>query len=156
MRNIFTLLCTIALLVSCQPKDPARIALEQYAKEHMENPSTYEFASMSMPHKFTYLEDLVTYKVGLEGLAAKAADKTPYEKEIEKVEDLMFELGNEVACYDQTLYYWFKGGSSGQMKLQSFVIGRFTPDGEVIAITTDGDSLPSYPALQILKDRGLL
>ena len=156
MRNIFTLLCTIALLVSCQPKDPARIALEQYAKEHMENPSTYEFASMSMPHKFTYLEDLVTYKVGLEGLAAKAADKTPYEKEIEKVEDLMFELGNEVACYDQTLYYWFKGGSSGQMKLQSFVIGRFTPEGEVIAITTDSGTLPAYPALQILKDRGQL
>ena len=156
MRNVLTLLCALTLLASCQPKDPARIALEQYAKEHMENPSTYEFASMSIPHKFTYLEDLVTYKVGLEGLAAKAADKTPYEKEIDKVEDLMFELGNEVACYDQTLYYWFKGGSSGQMKLQSFVIGRFTPEGEVIAITTDSGTLPTYPALQILKDRGLL
>ena len=154
MRNIFALFCALSLLVACQPKDPVRIALEQYAKEHMENPSTYEFANMSMRHNYTYLEDLVTYKVGLEGLAAKADDKTPYEKEIEKVEDLMFDLGNEVACFDQTLYYWFKGGSSGQMKLQSFVIGRFTPDGEVITITTDSKTLPTYPALQILKDRG--
>lgn len=153
MKKALILLSALSLLFACQPADPVRDALEQYAKEHMENPSSYKFANMSMRHEYTFMEDLINYKVGIEGLMAKAADKAPYEAEIEKVENLLFDLGREVACFDQTLYFWFTPEGSSA-KFQQFVIGRFTPDGDVIAITMDPDSLPTYPAIQMLKDRG--
>ena len=153
MKRILFLLCALPLLFACQPADPVREALEEYAKTHMENPSSYKFANMSMRHNYTYMEDLITYKVGIEGLMAKAVDKAPYEAELEKVDDLLFDLGNEVACFDQTLYFWFTPEGSSA-KFQQFVVGRFTADGAVIALTMDPDSLPTYPALQMLKDRG--
>ena len=153
MKKFLFLLCALPLLFACQPADPVREALEEYAKTHMENPSSYKFASMSMKHNYTFMEDLITYKVGIEGLMEKAVNKAPYEEELEKVDDLLFELGNEVACFDQTLYFWFTPEGSSA-KFQQFVVGRFTPDGEVIELTMDPESLPTYPALQILKDRG--
>ena len=153
MKKFLFLLCALPLLFACSSPDPVREALEEYAKAHMENPSSYKFGYMSMPHNYTFMEDLITYKVGIEGLMAKAADKAPYEAEIEKVDDLLFELGKEVACFDQTLYFWFTPEGSSA-KFEKFVIGRFTPDGEVMEITMNPDDLPTYPALQILKDRG--
>ena len=154
MKKIIFLLAVL-VLAACTPADPVRDALEQYAKEHMENPASYKFANMSMPHNYTYMEDLITYKTGIEGLMAKAADKAPYEAELEKIDDLLFELGSEVACFDRTLYFWFTPEGS-QAKFQQFVIGRFTPDGRVIARTMDPESLPTYPALGILKEQGRL
>jgi len=154
MKKALFFCCALLLFAACQPKDPVRVSLERYAKEQMDHPEDYEFSNLSMKHEYTFMEDLVHYKVGLENLAAKAADKAPYEAEIEKVDQLIFSVGREVACFDQTLHYWILGGSSGKMKIPQFVIGRFTPDGQVIEITKDPDSLPTYPALQMLKDRG--
>ncbi|MBQ9660109.1 MAG: hypothetical protein IJV37_02435 [Bacteroidales bacterium] len=156
MKKFFTLLCCLAALAACQPQEPDRAPLEQYAKEHMENPASYEFANLSMRRDHTFLADLAAYKSGLEKLAAQAPDPAPYRTEIDKVEDLMAEFGTQVACYDRTLYFWFLGGSSGQMKLQQFVIGRFSPDGRLLEVSMDPDEFSTYPALQILKDRGLL
>jgi hypothetical protein len=36
------------------------------------------------------------------------------------------------------------------------VIGRFSADGRLLEATKDPDSLPTYPALQMLKDQGRL
>lgn len=155
MRKILFVLAVLALAVACQPNDPVRDALEQYAKEHMENPPSYKFSYMSMRHDFTYMEDLIRYRVGIEGLMEKASDKAIYEAELDKIDDLLMEVGREVACFDQTLYYWFTPEGSSA-KFEKFVLGRFTPDGEVIELTTDPDSLPAYPALQMLKDQGRL
>ena len=155
MKRILFFLSALILLAACAPKDPDRAALEPYAKAHMENPDSYEFASMSMAHKYTYMEDLIVYMTGIKGLREKAADKAPYDAELEKIDDLLFEVGNEVACYDRTLYFWFEGGEH-RTRLQDFVVGRFSADGELLEATKDPDSLPTYPALQMLKDQGRL
>ena len=34
------------------------------------------------------------------------------------------------------------------------MIGRFSADGRLLEATMDPDSLPTYPALQMLKDQG--
>ena len=154
MKRILLFLSAIVLLAACAPKDTDRAALESYAKEHMENPGSYEFASMSIPHKYTYMEDLIVYMTGIKDLREKAADKTAYDAELEKIDDLLFDVGNEVACYDRTLYYWFRTETGG--KFQDFVIGRFSADGQLLEVTKDPDSLPTYPALQMLKDQGRL
>ena len=156
MKRFFLFVLALAALAACQPQDPDRAPLEQYAKEHMENPASYEFANLSMRRDYTFLADLVSYKAGLEKLAAQAADPAPYREAIAKAEDLMAEFGTQVACYDRTLYFWFLGGSSGQMKLQQFVIGRFDPDGRLLEATMNPDELTTYPAIRILKDKGLL
>lgn len=155
MKKILFALAAALLLAACTQPDPVRATLEEYAKAHMENPKSYEFANMSMRHDYTYMEDLITYKVGLEGLMEKASDKAPYEEAIDEVEDLLIERRGEVACFDQTLYYWFSPEGSSA-RFQKFVIGRFTPDGQVIEITEDPESLPTYPALGILRDQGRL
>jgi hypothetical protein len=156
MKRFLLIFAAVALFAACQPQDPDRAPLEQYAKEHMENPASYEFANLSMRRDHTFLADLVSYKAGLEKLAAQAADPAPYREAIAKAEDLMAEFGTQVACYDRTLYFWFLGGSSGQMKLQQFVIGRFSPDGQLLEASMDPDEFTTYPALQILKDQGRL
>lgn len=156
MKRFFLFVLALAALAACQPQDPDRAPLEQYAKEHMDNPSTYEFDYMSMRQEHTFLADLATYKAGLEKLAAKAPDPTPYKAEIDKVEDLMIEFGTQVACYDRTLYFWYLNTPPSKMKLQKFVIGRFSPDGRLLTVTMNPDELPTYPAIQILKDQGRL
>ena len=128
MKRILFFLSAIILLAACTPKDTDRAALEPYAKEHMENPVIK--------------------------IRGEAADKTSYDAELEKIDDLLFNLGNEVACYDRTLYFWFRSETGG--KFQDFVIGRFSADGRLLEATKDPDSLPTYPALQMLKDQGRL
>lgn len=154
MKKALLLLSALVLLCACGPQDTDRTALEPYAKAHMENPDSYEFASLSVPHKYTYMEDLIVYMTGIKDLREKAADKAPYDAELEKIDDLLFEVGNEVACYDRTLYFWFKTETGG--RFQDFVVGRFSADGRLLEATKDPDSLPTYPALQMLKDQGKL
>lgn len=156
MKKIVLFLSALALFAACGQPDSDRDALEPYAKEHMENPASYEFGYMSMPHKYTYMEDLITYKVGVQGLREKAEDKTAYDAELDKIDDLLIEVGNEVACYDRTLYFWYKTGENGTLKMEDFVIGRFSADGRLLEATKNPDSLPTYPALQMLKDQGKL
>ena len=155
MKKIILFLSALALFAACEQPDSDRDALEPYAKEHMENPASYEFGYMSMPHNYTYMEDLITYKVGVQGLREIATDKAPYDAELEKIDDLLIEVGNEVACYDRTLYYWYHPEDSN-LKLEGCVIGRFSADGRLLEATQDPDSLPTYPALQMLKDQGKL
>ena len=154
MKRFLFFLSAVIMLAACAPKDTDRAALEPYAKAHMENPDSYQFASMSMPRNHTYMEDLITYKVGIEGLREKAVDKAPYDAELEKIDDLLFEVGREVACYDRTLYFWFQ--SETGTKFQDFVIGRFSADGRLLEATKDSESLTTYPALQMLKEQGRL
>ena len=85
MKRILLFLSAIVLLAACTPKDTDRAALEPYAKEHMENPDTYEFASMSMPREYTYMQDLIVYTNGIKDLREKAADKTSYDAELQKI-----------------------------------------------------------------------
>ena len=156
MKKIFVLLATLALALSCGQPDPIRDAMEKYAKDHVEDPGSYKFEYMGVVREYTYLSDLMQYQAGIEKLAAKAADKGPYEAELEKVQGLLDEYGIEVACREYTLYFYTLGGSSGKMRIPGVVLARYDADGKLMMMTMDPDSLPTYPALQILKDRGEL
>ena len=154
MKKIFVLFATLALTFACSQPDPIRDAMEQYAKDHVEDPGTYKFEYMGVVREYTYLSDLMQYQAGIEKLAEKADDKSPYEAELKKVQSLLDEYGIEVACREYSLYFYTLGGSSGKMRLPGVVLARYDADGELMMMTLDPDSLPTYPALQILKDRG--
>lgn len=156
MKKLFVFFAALVLALSCTQPDPIRDAMEKYAKENCENPGTYKFEYMGIVREYTYLADLMQYQDGIEKLAAKAADKAPYEAELEKVQGLLDEYGIEVGCREYSLYFYTLGGSSGKMRLPGVVLARYDADGKLMMMTMDPDSLPTYPALQILKDRGEL
>lgn len=156
MKKLFVFFAALVLALSCTQPDPIRDAMEKYAKDHVEDPETYHFEYMGIVREYTYLSDLMQYQAGIEKLAAKAADKAPYEAELEKVQALLDEYGIEVACREHTLYFYTLGGSSGKMRLPGVVLARYDADGKLMMMTMDPDTLPTYPALQILKDRGEL
>ena len=47
-------------------------------------------------------------------------------------------------------------GPSGKLKTQGVVLARYDADGNLMEMTMDPSSLPTYPALRMLKDQGLL
>ena len=156
---MFTLMA-MALVISCGSPEssPVQAEMEAYAKEHIANPGSYKFDHMGVEKEYKYVNDLYTYRRGLEEQAAKASgqDKAEYEAQIAKVDELFPEVGYEVACNEYSLYFWYMGGESGKLKLQGVVLARYDTDGNLMDITMDPSSLPTYPALRMLKDQGKL
>ena len=113
---------------------------------------------MGVEKEYKYVNDLYTYRQGLEAQAAKASGdlKAQYEAEIAKVDDLFPEVGYEVACYEYSMYFWYMAGPSGTLKTQGVVLARYDADGNLMEMTMDPSSLPTYPALRMLKDQGKL
>ena len=146
----------LLLAFSCSEPDPVRDAMEAYAKANIDNPDSYKFNYMGIEKEYTYFNDLAQYMQGLEKLKAQAKDKAPYEAELEKAHELVKELGTQVACREYSLYFWCMGGQSGTLKLERVVLARYDADGKLMAMTMDPGSLPTYPALQMLKDQGRL
>lgn len=156
MKRIVYLFALLALMVSCEEPDPHRAAMEQYAKEHIATPDTYKFNYMGIEKEYKYVNELYTLRKGLEEQMAKAADKAAYQDQIDKIDALFPEVGYDVACYEYSLYFWYMGGQTGKMKLEGVVLARYDADGNLLVMTMDPDSLPTYPALQMLRDQGKL
>lgn len=157
MKRILYLMAILALAVACaEPSNPIREAMEQYAKEHIDNPASYKFNYMGIEKEYTYYNDLAQYMDGLEKLKAKAEDKAPYEEALDQAYNLVQELGTQVACREYSLYFWCMGGQTGKMKLERVVLARYDADGKLMVMTMNPDDLPTYPALQMLKDQGRL
>ena len=157
MKKILFCLSFLALVMACnQPADPIREAMEKYAKENIDNPESYKFNYMGIEKEYTYFNDLAQYMDGLEKLKAKAPDPAPYEEELEKAHQLVVKYGTQVACREYSLYFWCMGGQTGKMKFERVVVARYDADGKVMEMTLDPQSLPTYPALRILKEQGEL
>ena len=156
MKHFLTSLLAVALCVACQPANPIRDAMEQYAKEHIENPDTFKYEYMGIEKEYTYFNDLVQYRLGLQKLAEKAEDKSEYLAEDDRIQPLFEKYGTQVACREYSLYFHTLGGSSGKMQFPGVVLARYDADGKLMEMTLDPDSLPTYPALQMLRDRGEL
>ena len=158
MKKLFLILMALALVCSCQNPTPVQLEMEAYAKAHIANPDSYKFDYMGVEKEYKYVNDLYTYRQGLEEQAAKAsgANKAAYEAEIAKVDALFPEVGYEVACYEYSLYFWYMAGPSGKLETQGVGLARYDADGNLMEMTMDPSSLPTYPALRMLKDQGLL
>ena len=157
MKKLLFTLMALALVFACDgPKDPIRAEMEAYAKAHIATPDTYKFNYMGIEKEYKYVNELYTLRKGLEEQMAKAADKAAYQDQIDKIDALFPEVGYDVACYEYSLYFWYMGGQTGKMKLEGVVLARYDADGKLLEMTMDPSSLPTYPALQMLRDQGKL
>ena len=84
MKKLFLILMALALVCSCQNPTPVQLEMEAYAKAHIANPDSYKFDYMGVEKEYKYVNDLYTYRQGLEEQAAKAsgANKAAYEAEM--------------------------------------------------------------------------
>lgn len=155
-KLLFTLMAALVLVFSCENPSPIQAQMEAYAKAHIANPDTYKFGYMGIEKEYKYVNELYTLRKGLEEQMAKAEDKASYQAEIDKIDELFPEVGYDVACYEYSLYFWYKGGQTGNMKLEGVVIARYDAEGNLMVMTMDPDSLPTYPTLQMLRDQGKL
>lgn len=158
MKKFLFLLVASALIFSCENPSFVQTEMEAYAKSHIDNPGSYKFDHMGVEREYKFANDLYAYRKGLEEQAAKASGETKeaYEAAIEKVDELMDEIGYEIAYWEYSMYFWYLGGESGNLKLQGVVVARYDYDGNLMDMTMDPSSLPTYPALRLLKDQGLL
>lgn len=156
-KYFFPSLLLLMCLVSCgldQPVDPIRAEMEQYAKAHMEtfSPDTYEFESMRSVRQYKYVDDLECYRTGLQQRCDQ--DREFCDKEFKKINSLEHLYGNEVACTEFVFNYWAKTETGTKIPLMVFSI--YDASGTQLFISTKREQLPSYPALQILKNKGEL
>ena len=158
MKKLLFTLMALALVFSCESPSPVQAEMEAYAKAHIATPDSFKFDHMGVEKEYKYVNDLYTYRQGLEEQAAKASEsvKAEYEAEIAKVDDLFAEVGYDVACYEYKMYFWYMAGPSGKLKTQGVVLARYDTEGNLLEITMDPSSLPTYPALRMLKDQGKL
>ena len=73
MKKLFLILMALALVCSCQNPTPVQLEMEAYAKAHIANPDSYKFDYMGVEKEYKYVNDLYTYRQGLEEQAAKAS-----------------------------------------------------------------------------------
>ena len=74
MKKLFLILMALALVCSCQNPTPVQLEMEAYAKAHIANPDSYKFDYMGVEKEYKYVNDLYTYRQGLEEQAAKGSD----------------------------------------------------------------------------------
>lgn len=155
MKKIVLAIMALTLMVSCAPKKSfVQEQMEAYAKSHISNPESFKFSYMGIEKEYRYINDLYTYRKGLEKQAEKAADKAPWEAEMAKVDRLFDEFAdNPVACYEYSLYFKC---IENDTPVERVVLSRYDADSELLVMTLDPDSLPTYPALQMLRDQGKL
>lgn len=151
MKKLLLALSVILTTVGCAPQDPERAAMEEYAKTHIENPKSYKFGSMSPVRAYRAIEDLLAYK---KILAAKTADSEAFRQEVGKVDQLIAEYGIQTLCRQRVLHFWCRSDTG--LKLERMVFAQFDSEGNVLAMSMTEDDMITYPALKVLKDRGLL
>lgn len=158
MKKIFCFFTVVALMCACNQKEenPYRAEMEQYAKEHIPNPETYEFDYMGIEHEHPYMNDLVELRLKIEKEAQKpGADVEGYKVLDDKIQEAFDKVGYSIAYYQETLNFWYKGGQSGEMRIPGSVVARYDANHNLLVITMRPDTLPRYPALQMLKDQGI-
>ena len=88
MKKLLFTLMALALVFSCESPSSVQAEMEAYAKAHIATPDSFKFDHMGVEKEYKYVNDLYTYRQGLEEQAAKASGsvKAEYEAEIAKVD----------------------------------------------------------------------
>lgn len=158
MKKIFYFIAALALMCACnqEEQNPYREALEQYAKENIPNPETYEFDYMPFEEEHQYVSELMDLRLKIQKEAEKpGADVDGYKKLDDKIQEAFEKVGYNIAYYQETLHFWYKGGQTGEMRLPGVVVARYDADRNLMFMTMRPDTLQRYAALQMLKDQGI-
>lgn len=138
-------------------KSPYRQAMEEYAKANIPNPESYEFDYEGIEKEYRYVNSLAEYRRQLEKMAKQpGADTAAIYQEDERIQKAFDEVGYDVACYEYSLHFWYKGGENGTMRLPGTVVARYDADGKLMVMTMNPNELPADPALHILREKGKL
>lgn len=159
MKKIFYFIAVLALMCACnsEEENPYRAEMEEYAKKHIPTPETYEFDHMGFEEEHKYINELVDLRLKIQKEMEKpGADVEGYQELDDKIQNAIDKVGYDIAYRQQSLYFWYKGGQEGTMRLSGVVVARYDTDGKLMMITMRPDTLQTYPALQMLKDKGLL
>ena len=162
MRKLVFLFAVLALMSACNKQEEERIfphrqAMEDYAKAHIPNPETYEFDYEAIEKEYKYVNELVEMRLQLQRQAQNPdADTTGMYETDEKIQRAFEAVGYDVACYEFAIHFWYMGGDDGKMRLPGVVTARYDADGNLMVMTMDPNELPTYPALNMLKEKGLL
>ena len=71
------------------------------------------------------------------------------------IQNAIDKVGYDIAYYQESLHFWYKGGEKGTMRLPGVVVARYDTDGKLMLMTMRPDTLQRYAALQMLKDQGI-
>lgn len=159
MKKIFYFIAALALMCACnqEEKNPYRAEMEEFAKKSIPNPETYEFDHMGFEEEHQYISELVDLRLRIQKEMKKpGADVEGYQKLDDKIQNAIDKVGYDIAYYQESLYFWYKGGQEGTMRMSGVVVARYDTDGKLMMITMRPDSLQRYAALQMLKDQGIL
>lgn len=158
MKKIFYFIAALALMCACSPKEqnPYREALEQYAKENIPNPETYEFNYMAIEEEHQYVSELMDLREKIKRqMELPGADVEGYQKLDDKIQEAFEKVGYNIAYYQEALHFWYKGGQTGEMRLPGVVVARYDADRNLMFMTMRPDTLQRYAALQMLKEQGI-
>ena len=159
MKKIICLLAVAALMCACNQKEenPYRAELEQYAKEHIPNPDTYEFDYMGIEQEHAYYKDLVELRLKIEKEAKKpGADVEGYKALDDKIQEAFEKVRYSIAYYQESLHFSYKGDQRSEIRTPGVVVARYDADHNLMFMTMRPYTLPRYPALQMLMDQGIL
>ena len=159
MKKIIYLMAVFALLCACNSEEPNpyRDALEQFAKENIPNPDSYEFGYMGIEKEYQYWTALAAYRERLQKEALEPGADTDAIKEADdKIQEAFEAVKYSVACYEESLHFWYKGGEDGNQRIPGVVVARYDAERNLIVMTMNPDTLPANPALQMLRDKGYL
>lgn len=159
MKKIIYFIAVLALMCACNSEEPNpyREALEQFAKENISNPDSYEFDYMGIEKEYQYWTALAAYREKLQKEAEQpGADIAAIKKADDKIQEAFEAVKYNVACYEESLHFWYKGGQDGSTRMQGVVVARYDADRNLIVMTMNPDTLPAEPALQMLRDKGYL
>lgn len=158
MKKIFYFIAALTLMCACSPKEqnPYREALEQYAKENIPNPETYEFNYMAIEEEHQYVSELMDLREKIKRqMELPGADVEGYQKLDDKIQEAFEKVGYNIAYYQEALHFWYKGGQTGEMRLPGVVVARYDADRNLMFMTMRPDTLQRYAALQMLKEQGI-
>ena len=159
MKRIFYFIAAFALLCACMSEEPNpyRDALEQFAKENIPNPDSYEFDYMGIEKEYSYVNDIAEYRKKLQKEALEpGADTAAIREADDRLQGGFEAVKYSVACYEESLHFWYKGGEDGNQRMPGVVVARYDADRNLIVMTMNPDTLPVRPALQMLKDKGFI
>ena len=158
MKEIFYFIAALALMCACnqEEKNPYRAEMEEFAKKSIPNPETYEFDHMGFEEEHQYIGELVDLRLKIQKEMEKpGADVEGYQKLDDKIQNAIDKVGYDIAYYQESLHFWYKGGQTGEMRLPGVVVARYDADRNLMFMTMRPDTLQRYAALQMLKDQGI-
>lgn len=158
MKKIFYFIAALALMCACnsEEENPYRAEMEEYAKKNIPNPETYEYGYMGIEEEHQYISELVDLRLNIQKQMEKpGADVEGYQELDDKIQNAIDKVGYDIAYYQESLHFWYKGGQTGEMRLPGVVVARYDADRNLMFMTMRPDTLQRYAALQMLKDQGI-